>query len=84
MPIERVQEFSFTGSSVVEDKWWTAFQDENLNKLIDSAMQSNFDLATIFGGKSNGFQAGLKQMSVLRDYFPRAHKCSETSYLFSI
>ncbi len=45
LPIEDIQEFSYTGSSVVEDKWWTAFQDEELNILIDSAMRSNFDLA---------------------------------------
>ena len=45
LPIEEVHEFSYTGSSVIEDKWWTAFQDENLNQIIDSAMQSNFDLA---------------------------------------
>lgn len=45
LPIKEVQEFSYTGAGVLEDKWWTAFQDENLNRLIDSAMQSNFDLA---------------------------------------
>lgn len=45
LPIEEVPEFSYTGSSVIEDKWWTAFQDKNLNQIIDSAMQSNFDLA---------------------------------------
>ncbi len=45
VPIENVQEFSYTGNAVLEDKWWTAFKDENLNQLIDSAMGSNFDLA---------------------------------------
>jgi len=45
VPINDVQEFSYTGTEVLEEKWWTAFQDENLNQLIDSAMQSNFDLA---------------------------------------
>ena len=45
MPIEDITEFSFTGESLIEDKWWTAFEDEQLNSLIDSAMQSNFDLA---------------------------------------
>lgn len=45
LPIEAVKEFTYTGNNVLEDKWWTAFQDENLNMLIDSAMQSNFDLA---------------------------------------
>ena len=45
LPIEEVQEFSYNGNSVLEDKWWTAFEDEQLNMLIDSAMESNFDLA---------------------------------------
>ncbi|MGB6150553.1 MAG: efflux transporter outer membrane subunit [Pricia sp.] len=45
MPLDDVQEFTYTGTAVLEDKWWTAFEDENLNVLIDSAMQSNFDLA---------------------------------------
>ena len=47
VPIEDVQEFSYTGTEVLGEKWWTAFQDENLNQLIDSAMQSNFDLSLI-------------------------------------
>ncbi len=45
VPIENVKEFSYTGTEVLEEKWWTAFDDENLNVLIDSAMRSNFDLA---------------------------------------
>lgn len=45
LPIEDVQEFTYTGTEILEEKWWTAFNDENLNVLIDSAMQSNFDLA---------------------------------------
>ncbi len=45
LPIDDVQEFSYNGASVVEDKWWTSFEDERLNQLIDSALQSNFDLA---------------------------------------
>ena len=45
LPIEDVKEFSTSGESVLQDKWWTAFEDEQLNTLIDSAMQRNFDLA---------------------------------------
>jgi len=45
LPIDEVKDFSYNGKSVLEDKWWITFQDENLNQLIDSAMQSNFDLA---------------------------------------
>lgn len=45
LPIEEIKEFSHTGQGVIEDKWWTAFEDEHLNTLIDSAMQRNFNLA---------------------------------------
>ncbi|WP_149274920.1 efflux transporter outer membrane subunit [Pareuzebyella sediminis] len=45
IPIEEVKDFSYNGAQVIEDEWWTAFEDETLNQLIDSAMQSNFDLA---------------------------------------
>lgn len=45
LPIEEPTEFSYTGKSLLEDKWWTAFEDEQLNTLIDSALLANFDLA---------------------------------------
>ncbi|QDO94391.1 TolC family protein [Formosa sediminum] len=45
LPIEDVQSFSTTGEAALNDKWWLAFEDEQLNVLIDSAMQRNFDLA---------------------------------------
>ncbi|HDZ14278.1 hypothetical protein LCGC14_1156570 [marine sediment metagenome] len=45
LPIDDLQEFRYTGTEVLEEKWWTAFEDEQLNSMIDSAMRSNFDLA---------------------------------------
>ena len=45
LPIPAIAEFSYSGSEALEEKWWNSFGDENLNSLIDSAMQSNFDLA---------------------------------------
>ncbi len=45
LPIPAIAEFSYSGSEALEEKWWTSFGDEKLNSLIDSAMQSNFDLA---------------------------------------
>lgn len=44
-PIGELKEFPYSGSSVLEDKWWTAFNDDQLNILIDSALQSNLNLA---------------------------------------
>ncbi len=45
LPINNVENFSKTGTAVLEEKWWTAFEDETLNTLIDSALQSNLNLA---------------------------------------
>lgn len=45
LPIDDLKEFSYKGSSVLDDKWWTTFNDEQLNILIDSALQSNLNLA---------------------------------------
>ncbi len=48
LPIENVSDFSNSGYTGLQDKWWLSFEDENLNILIDSAMQSNLDLAAIW------------------------------------
>ncbi len=48
LPIENVQEFSPAGNMALEEKWWTAFEDEQLNILIDSALRSNMDLAAVW------------------------------------
>ncbi|WP_179353202.1 TolC family protein [Winogradskyella vidalii] len=45
LPIDDLEVFSNTGESVIEDQWWLVFEDEQLNTLIDSAMQRNFNLA---------------------------------------
>ncbi len=45
LPIETLQDFNGNGDTLATDKWWEEFQDENLNRLIDSAMQSNMELA---------------------------------------
>lgn len=44
-PIDEFQEFSKSGDTVVSDNWWEVFEDEQLNTLIDTAMQSNLNLA---------------------------------------
>lgn len=43
-PIEEPRQFSYTGSEVIPEKWWTAFEDPTLNALIDSALFDNLDL----------------------------------------
>lgn len=48
MPIEHAKPFSSSGNGMVEDKWWTVFQDETLNSLVDSALRSNMNLAVVW------------------------------------
>jgi NodT family efflux transporter outer membrane factor (OMF) lipoprotein len=45
-PVEMPDSFSETGRQIMPGKWWTAFNDDNLNAVIDSALQDNFDLLT--------------------------------------
>lgn len=45
LPLDDLHKFTYNGSSVLEDQWWTAFNDVQLNILIDSALQSNLNLA---------------------------------------
>jgi outer membrane protein, multidrug efflux system len=46
LPVDMPQSFSEPGTYQMADKWWTVFGDENLNILIDSALQRNFSLQT--------------------------------------
>jgi NodT family efflux transporter outer membrane factor (OMF) lipoprotein len=44
-PIEEAEEFSYTGTEAIPEKWWTSFNDPVLNNLIDSALTENLNLA---------------------------------------
>jgi NodT family efflux transporter outer membrane factor (OMF) lipoprotein len=44
--IDTTQTFSASGSRALPEEWWTSFEDPTLNKLIDSALVSNFNLKT--------------------------------------
>ena len=45
-PVNAPGTFSQPGSQAVPEEWWTAFQDERLNAIVDTALASNFDLQT--------------------------------------
>jgi NodT family efflux transporter outer membrane factor (OMF) lipoprotein len=46
MPIEISDSFSTTGKAPLPEKWWSAFEDNELDSLIESALTNNFDLQT--------------------------------------
>ena len=46
LPVEVSEAFSDSGMEEAPERWWTAFGDQRLNTMVDSALQSNFNLAT--------------------------------------
>lgn len=54
-PIKEPDEFTFSGSSNIPERWWTSFQDTTLNRLVGQALDTNLDLK----GNWQQFQAAL-------------------------
>jgi len=48
LPIDQQIPFSEAGSQELKNQWWKAFNDEQLNLLVDSALAQNFDLAVAY------------------------------------
>lgn len=45
LPLQDAPTFSQSGEAAAPDRWWTAFDDEELNRRIDRALADNFSLA---------------------------------------
>ncbi|MEX2566638.1 MAG: TolC family protein, partial [Cyclobacteriaceae bacterium] len=48
LPYDSLKNFSLPGETALQDEWWLAFEDEELNVLIDSALRSNLSLQTVW------------------------------------
>lgn len=46
VPVDTSRVFSASGTAQISEKWWTAFENERLNKMVDSALTHNFNLKT--------------------------------------
>ena len=46
LPAEDPPPFSSSGEEAIPGRWWQTFNDEQLNKLVDSALANNFSLRT--------------------------------------
>ena len=44
LPVDPPESFSETGTQDVPERWWTVFENEQLNALVDTALASNFDV----------------------------------------
>ena len=43
-PVDTTASFSESGAAAVPDRWWTAFDNEDLSAVVDSATAANFTL----------------------------------------
>ena len=48
LPVDPPASFSETGTQDVPERWWTVFENEQLNALVDTALTSNFDVRIVW------------------------------------
>jgi len=44
LPLNDLPEFSAAGEGTVAERWWTAFGNQDLNRLMEEALSANFTL----------------------------------------
>ena len=66
MPIEISNSFSTTGTAPLPEKWWSAFEDNELDSLIESALTNNFDLQTAWDRLTQTEAIARKSSAILR------------------
>ncbi len=47
-PIPAPESFNYTGNQAIPERWWTTFEDGQLNRLIDTAFTKNLNPASIW------------------------------------
>ena len=45
-PVEESASFSQSGTAEIPSRWWRSFENEQLNALVDTALDSNFEIRT--------------------------------------
>ena len=48
LPLEPPASFSYSGEQELTEEWWTSFADERLNELMAQALDSNFDVRSVW------------------------------------
>jgi len=66
MPVEISDSFSTTGAAPLPEKWWSAFEDDELDSLIESALTNNFDLQTAWDRLAQTEAIARKNSAILR------------------
>jgi multidrug efflux system outer membrane protein len=66
MPVEISDSFSDTGTAPLPEKWWSAFEDDELDGLIESALTNNFGLQTAWDRLAQTEAIARKNSAILR------------------
>lgn len=64
-PVEVPVQFSQTGEVVLQEYWWLAFNDPQLDQLIDQALSNNFSLKAAFNRLQQAEAIAVKSSSEL-------------------
>ena len=65
MPLKIPDSFSATGTASLPEKWWSAFEDDERDILIESALTNNFDLQTAWDRLAQVEAIARKNSSIL-------------------
>jgi NodT family efflux transporter outer membrane factor (OMF) lipoprotein len=65
IPVKIPDSFSATGTAPLPEKWWSAFEDDELDSLIESALTNNFDLQTTWDRLAQAEAIARKNSSTL-------------------
>ena len=66
-PIENPESFTTSGNAQIQEEWWASFKDPVLNRLVDTALTANLELA----GSWEQFQASIASVKSQRSFlFP--------------
>lgn len=72
-PVKPAEKFSNEGILPVEDKWWLAFADPELNQLIEQALKHNFNLRAAYDrlaqARANAKKTGAELIPQLNGSF---------------
>ena len=65
--VDTTEVFAASGQNYAPKQWWTAFEDQQLNSLVDTALHSNFNLKTTWQ-RLQAAQAAVDRQS--SSFFP--------------
>lgn len=82
-PVTPAENFLNNGATPIKEKWWLAFNDPILDKLIDQALNHNFDLLTTYDrlaqARAIAKKSGAELTPQLNGSFTSTRKIAETT-----